>query len=59
MRKIIKKYGGTAVIVLTKDDLKCHGLNVGDVAEIIITERLGKVGANTPIKRKFKKSANE
>jgi len=37
MRKEIKSYGNTNVIVLTKSDLKLYQLNVGDVVEITIT----------------------
>ena len=38
MRKEIKAYGNTNVIVLTKSDLKLYGLNQGDVVEFTITE---------------------
>jgi antitoxin component of MazEF toxin-antitoxin module len=37
MRKEIKSYGNTNVIVLTKSDLKLYELNIGDVVEITIT----------------------
>jgi len=38
MRKEIKTYGNTNVIVLTKSDLKLYGLNVGDIVELTITK---------------------
>ena len=38
MRKEIKAYGNTNVIVLTKSDLKLYGLKQGDVIELTITE---------------------
>ena len=39
MRKEIKKYGNSAVIVLTKEDLKLEKLKVGDVIEIDIEKK--------------------
>jgi hypothetical protein len=38
MRKEIKQYGNTNVLVFTKSDLKLYGLKCGDVLEITITE---------------------
>jgi hypothetical protein len=38
MRKEIKTYGNTNVIVLTKTDLKVYGLEVGDIVDLTITE---------------------
>lgn len=37
MRKEIKSYGNTNVIVLTKSDLKLYELNIGDIIEVTIT----------------------
>lgn len=34
MKKIIKKYGTSTVIVLTVDDLEVYNLKVGDVVDI-------------------------
>lgn len=34
MRKEIKQYGNSAVIVLTKEDLKLHNLEIGDVVDL-------------------------
>ena len=38
MRKEIKAYGNSAVIVLTKSDLNLYELNIGDVVELTLTE---------------------
>lgn len=38
MRKEIKVYGNTQVIVLTKSDLKLYNLKVGDIVEVAITQ---------------------
>ena len=38
MRKVIKKYGGAAVIVLTKEDLRCYNLGVNDVIDFVIAQ---------------------
>lgn len=34
MKKKIKKYGNTAVIVLTKEDLETEGWNIGDFLDL-------------------------
>ena len=34
MRKEIKKYGNTAVIVLTKEDMNGYGWKVGDIIDL-------------------------
>lgn len=34
MRKQIKQWGDSAVIVLTKEDLKLYGLQIGDIVEL-------------------------
>ena len=34
MRKIVKKWADSAVIVLTKDDMKIYGLAVGDIVAV-------------------------
>lgn len=34
VRKEIKKWGNSAVIILTKDDLKVRGLKIGDIVDI-------------------------
>ena len=39
MRKIIKEWGKCAVIVLSKEDMKCHGLDVGYVVDFFIADR--------------------
>jgi antitoxin component of MazEF toxin-antitoxin module len=38
MRKEIKKWGDSAVIVLTQEDLKVYKLAVGKIVDIKITE---------------------
>ena len=38
MKKEIKQYGNSAVLVLTKEDLKLHKLKIGDVVNIEITK---------------------
>jgi antitoxin component of MazEF toxin-antitoxin module len=38
MRKEIKKYGNSRVLVLTQDDLKVYGLETGDIIELVITK---------------------
>ncbi len=37
MRKIIKQYGNSAVIILSSEDLKAYEMKVGDVVELSIT----------------------
>ncbi len=34
MRKIIKKYGGSYVMILSPEDLQVHDLELGDVVDI-------------------------
>lgn len=34
MKKKIKKYGNSAVIVFTKEDLETEGWNIGDVLDL-------------------------
>jgi len=34
MRKIIKRYGNSSVIVFTQEDMKAHGWEIGDVIEM-------------------------
>lgn len=36
MKKIIKKYGDSAVITLTPEDLKIYELKIGDIVEIVM-----------------------
>ena len=36
MRKEIKKWGESAVIVLPKEELKLYGLSIGDIIEVTI-----------------------
>lgn len=38
MRKIIKKYGDSAVIVLSTEDLITHQLKIGDIIELVISK---------------------
>lgn len=38
MRKIIKKYGDSAVIVLSTEDLITHQLKVGSIIELAISK---------------------
>lgn len=38
MKKIIKKYGNTKVIVLDKDDLKIYNIKAGDVIDVEIVK---------------------
>lgn len=40
MKKEIKMYGNSAVITLTKEDLKLEELNVGDIVEISIVKKV-------------------
>ncbi len=37
MRKIIKKTGNSAMVILDREDMKCHGMKIGEVIEIDIT----------------------
>ena len=34
MRKEIKKYGNSAVVVLTQEDMKNYGWEIGDVIDL-------------------------
>jgi len=34
MKRIVKKYGNTHVVVLNKEFLKIEGIKVGDVVEV-------------------------
>jgi len=34
MKKIIKRYGHSNIIILNSDDMKIYGLKIGDVVEI-------------------------
>jgi len=34
MRKQIKKWGGSAVVVFTKEDLKGYDLKIGDIVDL-------------------------
>ena len=43
MRKEIKKYGNSAVIVLLKEDMKNYKLKIGDIVDI---EDMAKVNKN-------------
>ena len=36
MKKIIKKYGNSTIIILNPEDLKIYGLEVGDIIDIQI-----------------------
>lgn len=36
MRKIIKKYGDSLVVVINSEDSKAYGLKEGDIVEISI-----------------------
>jgi len=38
MRKQIKKWGSSAVIVLTKEDLEVYKLAIGKIIDIEVTE---------------------
>lgn len=38
MKKIIKKYGNTNVIVLDAEDMKVYELKEGEVVEVAITK---------------------
>jgi len=42
MKKIIKKYGNSLVIVLNEDDRKIYGLKEGDVLDIEICKEAAK-----------------
>ena len=44
MKKLIKQYGDSAVVVLTKEDLKVYDLKVGDTIHIFTDESLEEVG---------------
>lgn len=39
MRKKVKKYGGSCVIVLTREDMACWDLHLGDIVDFNIGER--------------------
>ena len=34
MKKIVKKYGNTNVVVLSKEDMKVEKIKLGDIVEI-------------------------
>lgn len=38
MKKIIKRYGNTNVIVLDAEDMKVYELKEGDIVEVAITK---------------------
>jgi len=40
MKKEIKKYGNSAVIVLTKEDLKLNRLSIGNIIDITVKKEL-------------------
>lgn len=44
MRKEIKKYGDSAVIVLTRADLKVYDLKIGDIVDIEDMVKIKKRG---------------
>ena len=44
MKKIIKKYGNSAIIVLSSEDLKCQDMKIGDVIEVDIQTDKQKKG---------------
>jgi len=46
MRKEIKAYGNSSVIVFTKPDLKVYGLKQGDVIDFTIVEVISQHNQN-------------
>ena len=44
MRKLVKQYGDSAVVVLTKEDLKVYDMKVGDTIHVFTDESLEEVG---------------
>ena len=38
MRKVIKRYGNTNVLVLNKEDMEVYKLKEGDVVDLTITK---------------------
>ena len=44
MKKIIKKYGNSAVVVLTKEDMKAHKLKIGKKLDFEITKKKYEYG---------------
>lgn len=44
MRKEIKQWGDSAVIVLTREDLKLYGLQIGDIVELDDIVKIQKEG---------------
>ncbi len=43
MKKLLKKYGNSAVIVLTKEDMKVYGWEIGDAVTIGNEQDIEKV----------------
>jgi len=43
MKKIIKKYGNSFIILLNSEDTKIYNLNEGDVVEITIKKDSNKI----------------
>lgn len=57
MRKEIKKYGNSAVIVLDVEDLRVYDLGIGDVidvSDIVKVKRLHKVESNKVMLKSIK-----
>lgn len=48
MRKIIKTYGGCFVLVLTKEDRKCYGLEKGMIVDFLILSKGKEPPTRTP-----------
>lgn len=46
MKKIIKKYGQSFIIVISPDDMKIYNLKVGDIISFEI-EKIANINSNT------------
>ena len=55
MRKIIKKYGGCAVIVFSKEDLRCYGLAIDKVVDFYVTDVMDEASPSEKPKPKSEK----
>lgn len=43
MKKIVKQYGNSAVIIFSPEDLQVYQISVGDVVEIAGIKKVGRI----------------